>query len=66
MEVLEETIKLVNNYVKDVEVGEIYRGKVVTVTKFGAFMEILPNKEGLLHISEISAERVEKQKMFYL
>lgn len=60
MEVLEETIKLVNNYVKDVEVGEIYRGKVVTVTKFGAFMEILPNKEGLLHISEISAERVEK------
>lgn len=57
---LEETIKLVNNFVKDVEVGEIYHGRVVSLQKFGAFMEILPGKEGLLHISEISKERVEK------
>ncbi len=60
LDVLEQTIKLVNGYVKDVEVGEIYKGKVVGVKDFGAFVEILPGKEGLLHISEISVERVAK------
>ncbi len=55
---LNETITLVNSYVKDVEAGEIYKGRVVSITKFGAFMEILPGKEGLLHVSEISHERV--------
>lgn len=58
LDILEETVKLVNNYVKDVEVGEVYTGKVVNIAKFGAFMEILPGKEGLLHVSEISLERV--------
>ncbi len=57
-EILEKTITLVNNYVKDIEAGEIYQGKVVKVAKFGAFMQILPGKEGLLHVSEISHERV--------
>lgn len=57
-ETLNETITLVNSYVKDVEVGEIYKGRVVSITKFGVFMEILPGKEGLLHVSEISHERV--------
>lgn len=46
--------------VKDVEVGEIYEGKVTKVTTFGAFIEILPGKEGLLHISKMSNKRVEK------
>lgn len=58
-EVLKETIKLINNLVKDVELGEIYEGRVVSILKFGAFMEILPGKEGLLHVSEISKERTE-------
>lgn len=58
LETLEKTIKLVNGYVKDVEAGEVYTGKVVGIQKFGAFVEILPGKEGLLHISEISNERV--------
>ena len=58
LEALEQTIVLVNGYVKDVEVGEIYSGRVVKIAKFGAFMEILPGKEGLLHVSEISKERV--------
>ncbi|MGL6064303.1 MAG: polyribonucleotide nucleotidyltransferase [Fusobacteriaceae bacterium] len=58
LEVLEKTIQLVNGYVKDVEIGEVYKGKVVNIQKFGAFMEIMPGKEGLLHISEISEERV--------
>ncbi|MGL4903877.1 MAG: S1 RNA-binding domain-containing protein, partial [Cetobacterium sp.] len=58
LDILEQTITLVNGYVKDVEVGEVYTGKVVNIAKFGAFMEILPGKEGLLHVSEISLERV--------
>ncbi len=55
---LHQTVKLINYHVKDVEIGEVYTGKVVKVAKFGAFMEILPGKEGLLHVSEISTERV--------
>ncbi len=43
---------------KDVKVGEIYTGKIVKIVDFGAFMEILPGKEGLLHVSEISNEFV--------
>lgn len=42
------------------EVGEIYHGKVKSITNFGAFVEIIPGKDGLLHISEIKWERVEK------
>ncbi|MFK4784775.1 polyribonucleotide nucleotidyltransferase [Fusobacterium sp. MFO224] len=60
LEGLNVTVKRITDQVKDVEVGEIYKGKVVKLMKFGAFMEILPGKEGLLHVSEISKERVEK------
>jgi len=42
------------------EVGEIYKGKVKNITTFGAFIEILPNQDGLLHISEIEWRRLEK------
>ncbi|RMG81545.1 MAG: polyribonucleotide nucleotidyltransferase, partial [Bacteroidetes bacterium] len=42
------------------EVGEVYHGKVKNITSFGAFIEILPGKEGLLHISEIDWKRLEK------
>jgi polyribonucleotide nucleotidyltransferase len=41
------------------EVGQVYNGKVVSIVAFGAFVEILPGKEGLLHISEISFKRLE-------
>ena len=44
----------------DVEVGRIYEGKVVRLMDFGAFVSILPGKDGLVHISQISEERVEK------
>ncbi|HAM39479.1 MAG: polyribonucleotide nucleotidyltransferase [Elusimicrobia bacterium RIFOXYC2_FULL_34_12] len=44
----------------DVEVGKIYKGKVVSITNFGAFVEVLPNKDGLVHISQIEEKRVEK------
>lgn len=45
---------------KEVEVGEIYEGKVTRLMNFGAFIEILPGQEGLLHISKMAKERVEK------
>jgi polyribonucleotide nucleotidyltransferase len=44
----------------DVEVGHIYEGKVVRLMDFGAFVQILPGKDGLVHISQISDERVER------
>jgi polyribonucleotide nucleotidyltransferase len=44
----------------DVEVGKIYEGKVAKIMDFGAFVNILPGKDGLVHISQISDERVEK------
>lgn len=59
VEALEKTIKMVNSYVRDIEVGDIYDGKVVKLAKFGAFMEVAPGKEGLLHISEYDVTRVE-------
>lgn len=44
----------------EAKVGEVYDGKVTRITTFGAFIEILPGKDGLLHISQMSQERVEK------
>lgn len=45
---------------KDVEVGETYLGKVMRIMSFGAFIEILPGKEGLLHISKMAKRRIDK------
>ncbi len=44
----------------DVEVGQIYEGRVTKLMDFGAFVTILPGKDGLVHISEISDDRVER------
>lgn len=55
-----KALKMIEDIVKEVEVGEIYLGKVTKVTNFGAFLEILNGKEGLLHISNIAKERVNK------
>ena len=52
--------KRVGELVAEAEVGTIYPGKVVRVVDFGAFVEILPGKQGLLHISELKEERVDK------
>ena len=45
---------------KEVEVNQIYKGKVVSIQPFGAFVELLPGKDGLLHISEIDKKRINK------
>ncbi|MDB8793719.1 polyribonucleotide nucleotidyltransferase [Romboutsia sp. 1001216sp1] len=52
--------KLINDIVAEAEVGKTYTGKVTRIMNFGAFVEILPGKEGLLHISHIAHERVAK------
>ena len=44
----------------EAEIGKIYRGKVVGIKEFGAFVEILPEKDGLLHISEIADRRIQR------
>jgi polyribonucleotide nucleotidyltransferase len=52
--------KIIEGITKEVEAGEIYMGKVTRVTNFGAFVEVLPGKEGLVHISKLAHERVNK------
>ena len=53
-------LKMIEDIAKDIEVGEIYDGKVVRIMPFGAFVDIGGGREGLLHISKISNKRVEK------
>ena len=60
MEGAEAARKKIELLTKDVEVGEVYEGTVKRIMNFGAFIEILPGKEGLLHISKMAKERVEK------
>jgi len=59
-EALEKAEKMVKDIVKEVEAGEIYEGTVTRLMDFGAFVEILPGKEGLVHISEMAWERTNK------
>jgi polyribonucleotide nucleotidyltransferase len=56
----EEAKRLILEITAEVEVGKIYEGKVIRLMDFGAFVSILPGKDGLVHISQISDERVEK------
>jgi len=56
----EKALEMIEQIVKDIEVGEVYEGKVVRVEKYGAFLELLPGKDGLLHISEMDIGRVKK------
>lgn len=53
-------IEIITSLTKEPEVGEVYMGKVTRLMNFGAFVEILPGKEGLVHISKLAKERVEK------
>lgn len=55
----EKAKEIIHNLTRDVQVGERYVGRVTRVTSFGAFVEVLPGKEGLVHISKIAPRRVE-------
>jgi polyribonucleotide nucleotidyltransferase len=59
-EAAEQAKKTIETIVKEIEVGEIYTGKVVRIMPFGAFVELIPGKDGLVHISKLANERVEK------
>ena len=57
---VKNAIKIIEGLTKEVKAGEVYLGKVTKITTFGAFVEILPNKEGLVHISKLDKNRVNK------
>lgn len=57
-EIITAAVDWIKRIVAVPEVGEVYKGKVKTIVQFGAFVEILPNKDGLLHVSEIDWKRV--------
>ncbi|MBM3256203.1 MAG: polyribonucleotide nucleotidyltransferase [Candidatus Moranbacteria bacterium] len=56
---LKKAVEIIKELTKKVEVGEIYTGKVVKILDFGAFVELTPNQDGMVHISQIKKERVE-------
>ena len=55
-----EAKRIIDGIVKDIEVGDVYLGTVVSIQKFGAFVNLTPGKDGLLHISRLANKRVEK------
>ena len=59
-ESIEKALAWIKGLVEEPEVGKIYTGKVVTIKDFGAFVNILPSVDGMLHISQLSNKRVEK------
>ncbi len=59
-EVIDKTRSMIEDIVKEVEEGVIYKGKVVKVEDFGCFVELWPGCEGLVHVSQLANERVEK------
>ena len=50
---------MIDRMFQEIEVGKVYTGKVVSITQFGAFMEVLPGKDGLVHVSELAEGRTE-------
>src|SRR5574344_248879 len=59
-DIIEKTANMIKDIVKEVEDGKIYTGKVVKVEDFGCFVSLWPGCEGLVHVSQLAAERVEK------
>ena len=59
VEASEKAVAFISEIVREVEVGEVYMGKVVRIMSFGAFIEILPGREGMCHVSQLAAHRVD-------
>ncbi len=57
---INQAMAMIEDIVREVEIGKIYLGKVVRIEKFGAFVEIFPGQDGLVHISQLAEERVAK------
>ncbi len=60
LEMIEKAMTMIKMIVEPVEVGKTYEGTVVRIMNFGAFVQLSPNKDGMIHISKLSKERVEK------
>jgi polyribonucleotide nucleotidyltransferase len=61
-EMMDKAVKWIKGIVAVPEIGEVYTGKVKSIMPFGAFVEFMPGKDGLLHISEIKWERLENME----
>ncbi len=59
-EMMDKAVEMVKIIVTDFEAGQIFRGKVVSIKEFGAFIEFAPGKEGMVHISKIARERINR------
>ncbi|EQD39376.1 Polyribonucleotide nucleotidyltransferase, partial [mine drainage metagenome] len=57
---MERAVAMIRDLTESVEVGRIYKGKVVRIMPFGAFVEILPRQDGLVHISQLAEQRVNR------
>ena len=60
VDMIDKAVTYIENIVKDVAVGDVYEGKVVRIAAFGAFIELTPNKDGMVHISKLKDEGVNK------
>ena len=58
-EMMDKAVEMIKMIVTDFEEGQIFKGKVVSIKEFGAFIEFAPGKEGMVHISKIAKERIE-------
>lgn len=57
---MDEAVKMITTIASDFEEGQIYEGKVISIKEFGAFLEFAPGKEGMVHISKVSRERINR------
>ena len=57
---IDQALKIIQTIVTDFEEGQVFEGKVISIKEFGAFLEFAPGKEGMVHISKISKERVNR------
>jgi polyribonucleotide nucleotidyltransferase len=57
---MEKAAKYIQTIVTDYEAGQLFEGKVISIKEFGAFVEFAPGKEGMVHISKLSKQRVDK------
>lgn len=57
---MDQAVKMIQTITTDFEEGQIFEGKVISIKEFGAFIEFAPGKEGMVHISKISKERINR------
>ena len=60
MRLIDRAIAIITSIVTDIEAGMVFTGKVVRIMNFGAFVQLAPNKDGMVHISKLSDKRVGK------